>query len=266
MISFFIALAAGAAVGYLSFIRWDLAWGITCGVITAAAVLPLLGLLLRKKISARQQEIQTIMQNAQNKVNRQIALFQRRPTGQNEARQSIEKIQLEAVREALAVTEKFRPFYKWNFLLERQINTLRVQLFYQLREYKKVDELLRKSLLLDPQSIAIQLARMYKNSDPRLDKFFRSKSRRLKGDNAAFVASVYAWIKLRDEQTAPALEALRSATKTSDNPSLAENIDRLVNGKTKHFTNSGFGDLWYSLALEEPKMKTQRAPQYGRPF
>ena len=61
----------------------------------------------------------------------------------------------------------------------------------------------------------------------------------------------------QDDQSA-ALEALRHAAKTSDNQVLLENIDRLVNGKVKHFSNSGFGDTWYVLALEEPKVKNQR--------
>ena len=99
---------------------------------------------------------------------------------------------------------------------------------------------------------------MYKNEDPKLDKFYKLKCRRFKGENGAFLASVYAWIKLKQDAQAEALEALRNAAKTSDNQVLLENIDRLVNGKVKHYSNSGFGDTWYVLALEEPKVKNQR--------
>ena len=42
---------------------------------------------------------------------------------------------------------------------------------------------------------------------------------------------------------------------------MIENCDRLVNGKYKHFNNAGLGDLWYSLYLEEPKIKPQRQVQ-----
>ena len=31
-----------------------------------------------------------------------------------------------------------------------------------------------------------------------------------------------------------------------------------MNNKVAHFNNSGIGDQWYSLFLEEPKIKTQR--------
>ena len=55
-----------------------------------------------------------------------------------------------------------------------------------------------------------------------------------------------------------AVAALVAAKKLSDNATLVENCDRLVNGKLKHFSNAGFGDAWYSLYLEEPKIKPQR--------
>ena len=76
--------------------------------------------------------------------------------------------------------------------------------------------------------------------------------------DGALVASTYAWIKLRQEQPDKAVAALVAAKKLSDNATLIENCDRLVNGKTKHFSNAGLGDAWYSLYLEEPKIKPQR--------
>ena len=38
-----------------------------------------------------------------------------------------------------------------------------------------------------------------------------------------------------------------------------------MNGKEKQFSNAGFGDIWYALYLEEPKVKPQRQ-RPGRPF
>ena len=180
------------------------------------------------------------------------------PSAFKAARQMLEKIQFDAIRKSLAELDGFKKFYIWNVMLSRQINTMKVQLYYQLREYSKVDELLPKAILFDPQSLAIKLARMYKNDNAAIDKFFKLKCRRFKGENGAFLASVYAWIKIKQEKNDMALEALRYAAKTSDNQILRENIDRLVNGKVKHYSNSGFGDTWYVLALEEPKVKNQR--------
>ena len=259
MLGFILVIAAGCVAGYFADDEWGRAWGITCGVLVMLISWAVLGLILRKIMSAKQMFIQNIMQDAQNKVNRQLEMFNRRPpSSMNAARQILEKIQFDAIRKSLVELESFKKFYVWNFMLSKQINAMKMMLHYQLREYNKVDELLPKSLLLDPQSLAIKLARMYKNGDGGIDKFYKRRCWRFKGDNGAFLASVYAWIKLKQEQPESALEALRNARKSSDNQVLIENIDRLVNGKFKHYSNSGFGDTWYVLALEEPKVKNQR--------
>ncbi|MBO5668177.1 MAG: hypothetical protein J6S43_03535 [Lentisphaeria bacterium] len=265
MLGTLVVVIIASVAGYFSYEAWGMGWGITCAVFALIVAWAILGLLLRLLINKRQMMIQNIMQIAQNKVNRQLEMFNRRPPSSvNAARQILEKIQFEAIRKSLAEMEGFKKFYLWNPMLYKQINAMKMQLHYQLREYSKVDALLPKSLLLDPQSLSIKLARMYKNNDPKLDKFYKMKCWRFKGENGAFLASVYAWIKIRQEDTDKALEALQRARKTSDHPVLLENIDRLTNGKIKHFSNSGFGDNWYALALEEPKMKNQR--QQGRPF
>ncbi|MBO7330024.1 MAG: hypothetical protein J6W00_14780 [Lentisphaeria bacterium] len=259
MLGLIIVFAVGCVSGYFSNEAWGLAWGITCGAVAFLISYLVLSLILRFFVMKRQMIIQNIMQDAQNKVNRQLVLFDRRPPSSiNSARQMVEKIQFDAIRKSLTELEGFKKFYLWNAMLSRQINTMKVQLYYQLREYGKVDELLPKSILFDPQSLAIKLARMYKKDDAKLDKFYKLKCRRFKGENGAFIASVYAWIKIKQDDQSAALEALRHAAKTSDNQVLLENIDRLVNGKVKHFSNSGFGDTWYVLALEEPKVKNQR--------
>jgi hypothetical protein len=143
----------------------------------------------------------------------------------------------------------------------KQINAMKVQLYFQLREFGKVDELLKKALLLDARTRLIKLVRMYKKEDPALDKFFQRKFVRLKGDDGAFAACVYAWMKVRQEKYDDAVAVLVRAKKLSDNAVLLENHERLVNKKYKHFTNAGFGDQWYSLYLEEPKVKMQRQQQ-----
>ncbi len=264
MLGFIIVLVAGVVSGAFATREFGNVWGMLCGIAGALIAWAVLGLILRKRIAGQQQKIQDIMQTAQHKVNRQMEMFQRRPpSSEKAARQIVEKIQLEAVRKALAELENFRVFYKWNMLLPKQINTMKVQLYYQLKEYGKVDELLPKSLLFDVHSVAIKLARMYKLNDGKLDKFFQSRVRRFKGDNRAFLASVYAWIKVRQDAPQQALKALLDTKSTSDNPVMMENIDRLTNGKVKHFSNSGFGDIWYALALEEPKVKVQRQQMRG---
>lgn len=263
MYTVLISLAAAVAVGYFSANEWGYMWGVICGFIAMMITQLIVGLILRGKIMAGQQRIQEIMQQAQAKIERQMNLYQiRPPASMNSARQQLEKLQSTAAREALAETEQFKRFYRWNFMLERQINAMKVQLLYQLKEYKNVDQLLPKAMLRDPQSMAIALVRSYRNGDEAgLDKFFRRRCRSVKGESGAFLASIYGWIKIKQGQGAGVLAVLLHANKSSDHPVLVENIDKLRNGKEKQYSLSGFGDMWYALALEEPKVKAQRRRQ-----
>ena len=267
MLTLLIALSCGVACGYGAKLEgWGWGWRIGCGVAGFLVAQLAVGLFLRGAIRRRQERIQRILQEGQQKINKQINLFQiRPPSGMKAAQQILEKLQNDAARKALEATDAFRPLYVWNLMLKRQINTMRAQLYYQLKDFKKVDECLETALILDPQSVAIRMARMYQNNDPRLDKFFNAKFRRSRGEAAAFVASVYAWIKLKQDDEQAARGALTAAKSKSDHPVLLENHEKLMNGKAKQFSNAGFGDMWYALYLEEPKMKPQRQRQ-GRPF
>jgi len=263
MYTVLISVAAAVAVGYFSAGEWGYVWGVICGFFTMLVTQLIVGLILRGKIMAGQQRIQNIMQQAQARIERQMNLYQLRPpASMNAARQQLEKLQTAAARAALEETGSFKRFYRWNFMLERQINAMKVQLHYQLKEYKMVDQLLPKSMVRDPQSMAIAMVRSYRNGDEAgLDKFYRRRCRSVKGESGAFLASVYGWIKLKQGNSTAAREALVAAGKHSDHPVLLENTDKLKNGKEKQYSMSGFGDMWYALALEEPKVKAQRRRQ-----
>ena len=267
MLTLLVALLSGGALWYWAFCeKWGPAWQICCALAGFFLAQLAVGLLMRGAVRRRQDKIQSIMQSAQQKINKQLNLFQLRPpSGMKSAQQMLEKIQHDAVRAALAETESFKPLYKWNLMLKRQIAAMQAQLYFQLREFKKADEYLEYAILQDPQSIAIRMTRLYRNEDARFDKFSRGKIRRAKGEAAAFLASVYAWIKLKQGDEAAALAALVEAKKESDHPVLLDNYTKLANGKARQFSNSGFGDMWYALYLEEPKVKPQRQRQ-GRMF
>lgn len=238
--------------------------GTTAGVISGLGAMLIFqiaaGLLLRRMVNKKQMVVQDILIDAQNRIQKQINLFQKRPpSSQNAARQALEKIQNDAARKALEATEAFKPYYLWNIMLKKQINTMKMQLLFQLGEYKKVDEILPKCFLIDQQSLAIKLVRMYRTNDEKLDSFFMKRCSRTKGEARAFLCSVYAWMKIKQQQSDKALEALNMAKKVSDNPVVNSNIEHIANGRVRHYTNSGFGDAWYALGLEEPKaVKPQR--------
>ncbi len=267
MLTILIAVVLGGTVG--TWIGQDLhspVWGVVCGVVLVCLTQLVIGLILRRKVMQKQQLIQQIMQQAQGRAERQLTLFQQRQPGNvSGAKQLASKFQQEAAREALKAVEGFRAFYKWSPMLCRQVNTMKAQLYFQLREFKTVDELLKKSFLADAQSIAIMMTRMFRNQDAGLDRFYAKKSRKAKGESGAFLACVYGWIKLQQGDENAAREALSAAAKNSDHPVLLENLDKLRNGKVKHFSNHGFGDIWFALELEELKIKPQRMRQ-ARPY
>ena len=266
MLSFIISAAAACGIGYFVHLDHGPVWGAVSGALVFMLVQIGISLILRKYVNRRQQIIQNILVKAKNDIDRQIALFQRRnPGSERAARQILEKIQDKAAAEALAATDDFKKFYIWNFMLSRQINAMKVQLLFQLKDYKAVDELLPSCLLMDQQSIAIKLVRMYKNDDPGLDRFYKRKCARCKGETLAFLASVYAWMLLKQGKTGDALNILLSAKSKTDHPVVITNIDRLANDKARQYSNAGLGDLWYALGLEEYKVKPQRQ-KMGRPF
>ena len=257
-ISLILILCGAVACGAF-FLGWGVVWSIVCGVLTAVIGWIILGLSLRRAIMGKQMKTQQIVEAGQVKANRQIEMFSRRPqSSMNGIRPVIEKIQRDSTLEALAATDDFAPLFKWSPMLKKQVVSMKVQLYFQLRDNKKVDELLPGALMLDPQTVAIKLVRMYRNDDAKIDSFFKTAINRFRGDSRAFVACVYAWIKLKKDDSKKALDALLNAKKLSDHQVLLENIDHLVNGKVKHFSNSGFNEMWYSLMLEEPKVKQPR--------
>ena len=259
MVGLVIALVAGLLVSASTVKAVGQVWAVVWGVAAFMLIQLLIGIAIRFLMKSRQAKLQSVMLTAQEKINRQMTIYQRRPpSSMREAQETVNRIQNGAAREMLDILDRCKPLTVWNMMLGRQLNAMRVQLFFQLKEFKKVDELLPKSLLLDQQSMAIKMVRMYRNGDTGLDKFYARKCSRMKGDAAAFLASVYAWIKIRQENTPAAVDALVGVKKRTDNPIVLENCDHLLNGKVKHFSNSGWGDAWYSLMLEEPKIKAQR--------
>jgi len=132
---------------------------------------------------------------------------------------------------------------------------MRMMFYYQMKNFKKVDELLPGCMFLDPRATAFKIARMYKRKNGDIDKLFAKKCRRLKGENAALLYGLYSWILVKNGETEKALKLLTAARKKIDHPTIVENREKLANGKIKQFSNSGLGELWYSLYLEAPKVK-----------
>ncbi|MDD5697504.1 MAG: hypothetical protein PHH77_02710 [Victivallaceae bacterium] len=259
MFTLIVSLAFALLAGWLSSRVYGMAWIIVNSIAVFTGCWIGIGLFIRRQINKINTLIQDQMTEAQRKINRKLQIFQSRP-GANvkSVQKSLENEQNAAIAEALKTTYRIDPYFKWNFLLRKQISTMRMMFYYQMKDFRKVDELLPDCLLFDPRATAFKIARLYKRGAPGIDKLFRQKIKRLKGENAALLYGLYSWILVKNGETEKALQLLTEARKKVDHPTIVENREKLANGKVKQFSNSGLGELWYSLYLEEPKIKQKK--------
>lgn len=264
-----LTMIAAIALGFLA--AWgsgvtlgNHAWGVLIGIGTFLVVQLSIGLFIRRKVGKVNAAIQAEMQATQNRLQKKLSQLQSRPGASQKMLQNIlEKDQTAAVRRALEMLDALNKYNLWSPFLKRQLNTMRMMFHYQIREFDAVDRLLPKCFFMDPASCAMKLARMYRKNDPALDKFARRKLKSARGDAGALLYALYSWILVKRGDTAEALKVLNDSRKRCDHEVLRANAERLANDKVKNFSNSGFGEMWYMLYLEEPKIKTQRVrPQF----
>lgn len=266
MLTMLIAIAAGCGIMLVTTRDLGPVWGVVCGIGTVMIVQLLVGLWVRSRVNRINRKMQQVMADAQAKLNRKIQMFQNRPGGNVKMmQQMLEKEQFAAMRQALEISHEADKFALWSPMLKKQFNTVRMMLHFQMKEFDQVDELMPKCFFLDARSIATKMARMYQKKTPGIDEFYRKKGAKFKGEDLALLASLYAWILVKENRADDALKVLVEAKKNTDNPVVLENWERLVNGKARNFSNAGLGDSWYSLYLETPKIKPERVRQ-GRPF
>jgi len=258
MLTLLLALVAAFGVYVVTKPPLGMPWAIVCAVGAMIVVNLAIGLLVRHKIAKINEAVQSVMEAGQKKLNRTAMSMQRSFGSVKAAQEMLGKVQARSLQEALEVTKRAEVYYKWNLLLKKQITTMQMMLYFQLKDYAMVDRLLPKCLLMDARSVAVKLIRLYKHDDLKLDKFYARKSRKFKGDDIALLASTYAWIMVKKGRIDDAVAALVAARKVTDSQVVQENWERLSNGKVKQFSNAGLGDNWYSLYLEEPKIKPQR--------
>jgi hypothetical protein len=292
MISLIISLLSGVlcAVAYLNLSK-DASWGAyIMGLIGTLVSFYFINRKIQKPLNEIIKKVQDKLQDAAEQSQKKINHFQSRPGGNQAAvMKTIEKIQKDATEEAMAILVDAQPYYKWNFLIEKQINSMRFQLNYQVKNFEEADKYMGAVWLMDPSIITMKMARIYKLSNIargvgldaaqrksalknwEVSKVFNKGRGRLKGQNAAFVYSTYAWMLVKNGFTDEALEILNEGSKKSADEVILQNIDRLRNGKEKSFSNAKYGEKWYALYLEEPpkqkpQVVRQNARNTGRPF
>ncbi len=263
MITLFIAFAA--AFGGFSAAYWGgdlgLGWSIFIGLVSFGVFQFAVGFFLQRKVKSDMMRVQRILEAGQKRLSIKMQRWQLRPPGSVQAAQKeIADDTRVFVKEALAETESLGKYKWWVPMIDRQMATAQLQLNWMIRDFKKVDELMPKAMFLDPTTVAMKLARqqMLGTDLAVMEKVYRKAVRRLRYNQNVLLAATWSWILVARGKVDDAFKALTEALRNSDNECLKRNHECLMNNRVAHFSNSGIGDQWYSLYLEEPKIKTQR--------
>lgn len=266
MISLILALAV--AVGGFSVSHFvadvGIGWSIFWGILGFGVFQGVFGFFIRKRINRDMEGVQTILAEGQKRLQAKMQRWQvRPPSSVQEAQREVFADTKVFVREALKQTEVLGKYRLWVPMIDRQMATAQVQLNWMIKEFKVVDKLMPKALLLDPTLVAMKMARMYmlNATTEEIGKVYKKAVRRLRYNQNVLLAATWSWILVQRGDSDGAFKALTEALRKSDNETLKRNHEMLMNNRVAHFNNSGLGDIWYSLLLEEPKVKTQR--QHG---
>lgn len=225
-----------------------------------------IGLIVRKKVSKVQAELQEMLTNAQKQMNRKIQMFQSKPGGNiKQIQRQIEADQKAIVTQALEFTARFEPFRKWTLMMGRQIATMKMQFNYQLKNFDVVDQILASSglfkgpVMMEPMSIAMKMARQYKNGDAAgAEKTFKRRIAWFRGNRGTLLYGVMSWIYMQQGESEKARALLVKAKETTGDETLARNWEMLSNNKDSAFSNAGLGEEWYGLYLEAPPLPKQQ--------
>ena len=257
LISGILGVALMLGLGLTDVSKWG--WAILFGILLFLTCNTLAGLYFKKRIKAIADEMQGILMGLQKQAQAKANAWRFRPPGSpKQAQIEMQKMQHVAIEKALAQSKAFEPYYKWMPLLNRQIATQRMQLYYQDRNFAEVDRLIPKCLIMDAMTMSMVLARKYANKEPKIDEFFEKNSKKLRYGQGAVFYGLYAWIAVQRGDTDAAMKILLKAAEKMENECIKRNIEVLANNKPKHFSLAGLGDEWYALGLEEPRIKMQR--------
>ena len=266
MLTIIIAVVVSIATGYFGGKASDnISLGVFYGLISLIAIIVGSSWILRKKMDIVMKDVQGIIEAMQKRIQRKMNMMQQKNMSSGKTMQrSLEKEQKEGIMKAIKELDRLKPYYLWNAIAERQTNTMRVQLYFQTKEYKKADVYLKKCLLFDPLTFAMKMVREYKNGDiEKLEKSYKKGARRFKADKGTIIHALYSWILVKEKRIDDAIAILKPAADENDNETLTKNWEALANGKPGRFNNSLLGETWYALGLEEPKQVRMKQRQGG---
>ena len=263
MITLALAIAAGGGAFAAAYVAgdWGLGWSIFAGVLGFGVFQGVVGYLIQKRVKREMEKIQAVLADGQKQLQQKMHRWQIRPPGSIQAAQrEIEADTKVFVKKALEQTSSLERFRLWVPMMGRQIATARLQLSWMIKDFKTVDALMPKAICIDPTMSAIKMSRMYMTDAPteEIAKVYRKGVARTRYNGNVLLAAAMSWIQVKRGDVDGAFKTLAEALKKSDDETLKKNHEALMNDRVARFTNSGLGDKWYSLLLEEPKVRMQR--------
>lgn len=279
MLALFISvIVSAAAVTPCVMYKVGTAETVAAGVASFILAQILIGLIVRKQITKVQNVLQEKLMNGRKQMERKVHLFQSKPGGNiKQIQRQLESDQKALISEALVFVDRFEPFKKWSLLMGRQIDTMRMQFFYQLKRFEEVDQIFASSglfkgpIMLEPMTLAMKMARQYERGDlAGLEKTFKRRVKWFRGNRGTLLYALMSWVYMKQGESEKARQLLTKAKEVTANETLARNWEMLSNNKDSAFSNAGLGEEWYGLYLEAPaapKQQKIRMQAHGRrPF
>ncbi|MBN2449247.1 MAG: hypothetical protein JXR77_02595 [Lentisphaeria bacterium] len=226
-----------------------------------------INLALRRRVEAVFKGVQAHIESTQEQLRRRIATMQNKNMAGGKGLQKLlEKEQTDSILEAIRLLDGVAPLRKWHIMIERQANTLRGQLYYQIKDFDRARECLAKSMVPvpDPLTLAMKMALDYKDGRlQEVEKAFKRGSKRFKDEKAVLLYGLYAWVLVKSDRIDDAVAVLEEGKEKTEDETLRLNWEHLANGRVKHFSNAGLGEQWYALHLETPKPVRVRQAAFG---
>ena len=265
LIALFIAILASITASiWLTSQGWIISLGSLFFITTSI----LLNRFFGKRLKDSVDSVQKILQESQQETFRMINRFQSKPMGSQKLMESqVEKVVECGVLKALELLDKTKPLYKWTLLAKRQINTIKMQLYFQIKRFDEADKAMPEILILEPLTLAMKMVRQYHLNSPDLEKTFKKGVKKFKYEKSIIIYSLYAWILLKRKEIDKAFEVLTEAKEKTEDETIHRNWQHVANNKIHLFSNAGLGDQWYALHLEKPpKQKVSKGAMKKNPM
>ena len=269
MLTIIIGCLTGVLLGGTLGMVWQghPVWASLLGVTGFFGVMIGVNLLMRRKMEAIFKGVQAHIEESQEQLRRRIQIMQNKNmSGGKGLQKRLEKEQTDSIVESIALLDQITPLKRWNIMAERQANTLRGQLYYQIKDFGNAKRCLEKSLVPtpDPLTLAMKMALMYKaEAFDDLAKAFRRGVKRFKDDKSVILYALYSWVLVSQGKFDEAQAVLDEGKDQTDDETIRRNWEHVANGRVKQFSNAGVGEQWYALHLEAPKPVKARQGRFG---